>query len=124
MIEDSFPATIVQSFLLFIFTVFLVFLKYTSFSSFPSSIQFPFDICFTTELMFIMSSCTKAKNLCPFFTEKRNKLGSIFYMGRWILAAGKPGPVLVIAHPDDQDVILKKERELGLRAALPETDEG
>jgi cytochrome P450 len=93
-------------------------------SSFPCAIPFLFRLSALTEILYLVGYTTlhgRTVNFDIFFSNTRKRLGNVFYVGPLFSDPKLGGPVLVIAHPEDQAAILKKERELEWHVAMPET---
>ncbi len=110
---------------LFFITVTVVLSSRSSSSSlpFPRGVPRVFTLHPLTELIYylIKNRNEDDKSIRTLFRKLRLELKSnIFYVGP-AFSGGHEGPTLVIAHPADQALIIKKEKQLETKVPVPQT---
>lgn len=118
---ESSKSTVTFSIAVGIFSIFYIHDKFKK-KDFPSSVPFPFNQFALLELVHILvkMKLKGLKNFDDFYSFNRCRYGDIFYFGK-LFSSGHKGPVLTVAHPDDQIAIVKKERDVEWIIAMPET---
>eukprot|EP00980_Cylindrotheca_fusiformis_P025365 scaffold13521_cov155-Cylindrotheca_fusiformis.AAC.1 len=98
------------------------YIKYRN-REFPCVVPFPLNLTVLSDALYFVLTTTIFHGSDPaqMYRSARKRLGDVFYMGP-MLSGRHYCPVLVVTHPQDQMAIIKKERELELLVALPETN--